>query len=622
MKAHFITNFHLSSALFVVFMTFSYSSKSTHRVLPDNINCDSLDQIITRIFRTDQTFSDNTQEIADRLLLLIERKKCKTLPSAYTLLGSINYNRNKILEAKEYLNKAQSLIKDDQQNTVINLRNVKAYGLLSISENNFIGAEVYFKKASRICQSLDDDLGEFGAKLNLGLTYLNSDRLDEAKDLFLQMETTMGNIKNKQLTAYVYQNLAQIFIKQKNYKEAIKNTQKAYDIWEKTEFNKGLFFCNSNFALIYEEQKDSTLWVEYLHKLIAYTGDEKSFIRHYPYMKLGNYHFAKGKKNEAKKYYELALKQSKTIAEEELMGIISNLYTLYSDENDLESIKRINNEVINIYSYKSKMYTDQINKWTKKEIELENKVSENQQLKSTVFDYVKQAKVRNAILGITLLLSIIGFFFFQKYRFEEKLRLEKQKSQIRNKISKDLHDDVGSILAGISAQADLLEILPNEEIKNSAKNIIEDSKLAMGNMRDTVWAMDSRSDTIDSLKIKMIDFANHILPKKDIEVVWSFELHNENIMLDPQVRQSAYLIFKEAITNIIKHSNTSKVSLSMHSTEQNLAISVQDYGSIQYKELSSGQGLKNMVSRAKSVDGTFNLEFENGCRINYVLPLT
>lgn len=48
-------------------------------------------------------------------------------------------------------------------------------------------------------------------------------------------------------------------------------------------------------------------------------------------MKLVNYHFAKANKTEAKKYYELALQESQTIAEEELMSIISNLYTLYSE---------------------------------------------------------------------------------------------------------------------------------------------------------------------------------------------------------------------------------------------------------------------------------------------------
>lgn len=102
--------------------------------------------------------------------------------------------------------------------------------------------------------------------------------------------------------------------KEKIYDEALINTQKAYDMWEKIDFQKGPFFCNSNFALIYEEQKDSTRWTEYLHKLISYTGEEKAFIRHYPYMKLGNYHFAKNEKSESKQYYELALKQNFTIA--------------------------------------------------------------------------------------------------------------------------------------------------------------------------------------------------------------------------------------------------------------------------------------------------------------------
>lgn len=250
------------------------------------------------------------------------------------------------------------------------------------------------------------------------------------------------------------------------------------------------------------------------------------------------------------------------------------------------------------------------------------KVAENKELKDTVFDYVKSANVKNTILAIIILLSIIGLFYFQKYRFEEKLRLQKQKAQLRNKISKDLHDDVGSILAGISAQADLLNILPEEEIKSSAKNIIEDSKLAMGNMRDTVWAMDSRSDTIDSLKIKMIEVANQILPKKNIEVDWKIDIHDDKKLLQSDIRQSAYLIFKEAIANIIKHSDTTKVSLSLNSTANNLTIKINDFGSGKKNQPSAGQGLKNMAHHAETLGGTFDISFENGCSIHYVLPLS
>jgi len=76
--------------------------------LPDSIGCDSLDKIIIDIYENEQTFTDNTQEIADRLLFLAEQKKCKTLPAAYTLLGTINYNLNKPLESKSYLLKAES----------------------------------------------------------------------------------------------------------------------------------------------------------------------------------------------------------------------------------------------------------------------------------------------------------------------------------------------------------------------------------------------------------------------------------------------------------------------------------------------------------------------------------
>lgn len=602
---------------------------ATDIMLTESITCDSLNEIIEQIFINEETFTIHTQEISDKLLLLIQNKDCSSQPDALTLLGTIHYNLNEPQKSKKYFNAALSLIDDKLAISKTATRTYLAYGLLYIAETNYKSAELYFKKASRISHELDDSLGILSANLNLGLCYTNEGRLDEAKAIFNSTENIIDGIENIELAAYVYQNLARIFIAENNYTQAIVNTQRAYTMWEGIDFKKGMFFCNSNFALIHEEQKDSTKWVEYLTKLINYTGKEKAFIRHYPYMKLGNYHFAKHNFDDSKKYYELALKQSNTIVEEELLSIISNLYTLYNQDNDLENIKRINNEVLAIYAYKSDTYISEAGKWQKKEIELEEKLKENKELKILNFDYLNKIKFRNILLALLFVLMNGGLFYFQRSRYKNKILAERRQTDMRNKISRDLHDDVGTILAGISSQAQLLELIAsnelqpsvNTEIISSANKIVEGSKTAMDNMRDTVWAMDTRSDKLISLKMKMLDFLRYAMEPKDIEYICNFNLLDEDIVLRPNVRQAAYLIFKESITNIVKHSDTEHIDISMSTNKKTLIISIQDYGQQKKDLISAGQGLKNMSLRAESLLGNYSFNFKDGYHTEYTLPL-
>lgn len=605
-------------------------SHATDFELTESISCDSLNTIVEQIFIKEETFTVHTQEIADELLLLIQNKGCSSQADAFTLLGTIHYNLNEHQKSKEYFNKALSLIEDKLSISKTATRVYLAYGLLYISENNYKGAELYFKKASRISHQLADNIGILSANLNLGLCYINEDRLDEAKDIFYSTEVIIEDIENIELAGYVYQNLARIFIAEKNYSQAIVNTEKAYAMWEGIDFKKGMFFCNSNFALIYEEQKDTTQWVEYLTKLINYTGKEKAFIRHYPYMKLGNYHYSKKNYADSKRYYELALQQSNTIVEDELMSIVSNLYTLYNRDNDLESIKKINKEVLDIYAYKSDIYSAEAEKWQTKEIELEEKLKENNELKVLNFDYLKKIKLRNILLVLLFVLMNGGLLYFQRWRYKNKILAERKQTDMRNKISRDLHDDVGTILAGISSQAQLLELIASNELKpsvnteiiSSANKIVEGSRTAMDNMRDTVWAMDTRSDKLISLKLKMLDFLRYTMEPKDIEYNCTFDLTDEDLALAPNVRQAAYLIFKESITNIVKHSDTKHVDISMSVNKNTIHVTIQDYGRKKTDIVSAGQGLKNMALRAENLSGTYSFSFKDGYRTEYTLPLT
>jgi len=79
-------------------MVFQYWNPSKLKATDLNLStvqsCDSLDQMIESIFVKDATFSKETTEIADQLVLVIQNKNCQSLPDALNLLGIIQYNLN------------------------------------------------------------------------------------------------------------------------------------------------------------------------------------------------------------------------------------------------------------------------------------------------------------------------------------------------------------------------------------------------------------------------------------------------------------------------------------------------------------------------------------------------
>lgn len=589
--------------------------------LSSSISCNSLNHLIDSIFVNDETFSKNTTDIAEQLLLIVENKECESLPDALNLLGLIQYNLNEPSKAKSYLDRAQALLKDNLSKSEMSVRNYLFIGLTNQIENNFSAAHFNFEKALRLSESIQFNRGILQAKLNLSLSYLQNAEMEKAKSILYEAEKIVTELKNKKLGGYVYQNLAQIFTKENNYNEALKNTTKAFDIWNELGFQKGLYFCHTSMAYVHQLKKDTAQMIQALYKAIDYSGKDKSYIRHHPYASLGHYFKTKGNVEESQHYFEQALKQSNSIPENELLNIINNLYTFYENDNNLAKIKQINNEVLKIYSNRSALFSEEVKKWQNKEVELEKKLEENDFLRLTNFQILKQIRTRNILLGVLFIAFNLALFYFQRYRYKERIRNEKTRTELRNKITQDLHDDVGTMLAGIAMQSETLELFANEKNKPMARELAKRSRMAMDNMRDTVWAMDSRSDKVGSLKIKILDYLDYILGQRDIEYSTQFDLIDENFYLEPEVRQTAYLIFKESITNIAKHSVTKNVNLTMTINREKIFMSIQDYGLKKETINTSGQGLKNMALRAEKLKGTFNFQYNKGYRTEFSLPL-
>lgn len=220
-------------------------------------------------------------------------------------------------------------------------------------------------------------------------------------------------------------------------------------------------------------------------------------------------------------------------------------------------------------------------------------------------------------IAFIILLNAALVYALFKWRLQQLVILER----LRTKISSDLHDDVGSLLSGLAMQTELMEINASPEDKSKLQKIAGISRYAISQMRDLVWSIDNRRSTSNDLIERMHELAEELLLPRDI----SFTINSEgaaqrNKTLTPQIKQNLFLIYKEAITNLLKHSDASHLQITIANQTKGCLFKIKDNGTIKGNYSSTGLGLANMKLRAEAIGGTITFETTDGFAIVLKLP--
>lgn len=189
----------------------------------------------------------------------------------------------------------------------------------------------------------------------------------------------------------------------------------------------------------------------------------------------------------------------------------------------------------------------------------------------------------------------------------ERLR---ELEQVRRRIAADLHDDIGSSLTQISIFSEVLQqridktnhqvLEPLEFIANSSRELVDA-------MSDIVWAINPQKDFLSELSGKMHRLAADVLTARNIEFTYA-ATPAENIALGANLRREVFLIFKESINNIVKHSACSHVEIEMKIENSEIYLSLRDDGAgFDTNETSDGHGLVSMRARAKGLGGKLEI---------------
>ena len=205
------------------------------------------------------------------------------------------------------------------------------------------------------------------------------------------------------------------------------------------------------------------------------------------------------------------------------------------------------------------------------------------------------------------LLAAAGIFYgIYKVRVRQLLRLQ----HIRMRISRDLHDDIGSTLSSINMISSMALKKQNGQLKSNEqlKTISSASGMAMELMNDIVWSVNPENDKMEMVLSRMRQYASAILEAAGINFTLEMDEACERISIPIEKRKDFYLIFKEAVNNLAKYSQGTHASIRVNCKNRLMHLEVSDNGKgITDAATSGGNGLKNMKARSVALKGSLNI---------------
>ena len=229
-------------------------------------------------------------------------------------------------------------------------------------------------------------------------------------------------------------------------------------------------------------------------------------------------------------------------------------------------------------------------------------------------------------LAVALAAALV--FAAHRYRVTQMVNLER----VRTAIATDLHDDIGASLSQIAVLSEVARAGVNGENRRTQESLQRVAVLArelVDSLGDVVWSIRGAPDGLESLISRMREFALDLLAGQHVD----FQLRSPPggqgaPQLSLQARRHLFLMFKECIHNVARHSGCTAVKAELKVAEGEILLTVADNGrGLQPAEpprgSSGGNGIPGMRQRAEILGGSIQFVSQpgEGCTVSMRLPL-
>jgi len=202
--------------------------------------------------------------------------------------------------------------------------------------------------------------------------------------------------------------------------------------------------------------------------------------------------------------------------------------------------------------------------------------------------------------------------------------LEKQKSieQERERISHDMHDDLGAGISALKLQAEFLkQRAEDDDLKSDIDELLKTSEEMNLSMREMLWSLNSGNDTLGSFVDYSKMYAYNFLKKTKIQLTTESENIVSETVISTEKRRNLFLCLKEALNNAYKHSQSNQIKLSFIQNEKEFLMKISDNGIGINHEKPEGNGLRNMKRRMQEQNGHCEVATGNGTHLFFRIDL-
>ena len=202
----------------------------------------------------------------------------------------------------------------------------------------------------------------------------------------------------------------------------------------------------------------------------------------------------------------------------------------------------------------------------------------------------------------------------EKQIFETKLTVLNAQQEERNRISADMHDDLGAGVTAIRLFSELAKKRLGKDTMPEIEKISFSANELLNNMNTIIWTMNSSNDSFGNMVAYIRSYAIEYFESTGINCSVVIDIDLPEFPVHGEIRRNVFLVVKEALNNILKHAKATEVSLVLKKDEDGISLFIQDNGvGIDFDNLRLfGSGLKNMKQRMLKSGIEFSIENKKG----------
>ncbi|WP_282069937.1 tetratricopeptide repeat-containing sensor histidine kinase [Olleya namhaensis] len=525
----------------------------------------------------------------------------KAMDSFMMCLSFAEANDNKMQEANAYQNIAT----------------------LYVLQKDFTKATENLDRAANLYRELGNDDGVLTTLFNFANILKEQDKFDDARKHYKTVLGYREKEGNKAVIAYININLSQMLVEEERCEEAIVALKKTLTLLKALKFNSDIAIVLNDLGLCNSKLGRTKDAINYFQEALA-IGETQSLLSYKSdiYKNLAQLYQEADDYENALKYYQKGV-------------------TTVAEQNSLDKEKYV--------AKIQERYETQLKETRIALLEKEQKLSDAE-LQKAELTLKRQRFVRNAFIGgfvlVLITLIVLRLFYIQRLRVQKELNLQQEENakqkinqmiqdhklsvieryqegqdEERARLARDIHDGIGSDLAGIKLAFE--HYSEKHEDASQAKRIGE----AIDNACFDIRSLSHQLHPLSFSKIGFTSFLNDFVDQitnNTTLTIQTFIFPEEDIdKLPEDLLADAYRIVQELINNIIKHAQATEADVQLTKHDAYLNIVVHDNGKGFKTNKKQGIGLRNIKERLQKVQGTLDIDSgsRNGTSITIDIPI-